>query len=262
LDGSQPGELDEVVWFVVRELKLTKALSALAPPETYIEEETGEEIERRTMYPPLVLNVLGIMSRLLGLGSGPEVQAKLLTDARWMTLLGFTSQEVPPTFEGAGRVRRKVKVASKARRPKQVEVTILGFKVWYLMCVVTGLPIAFEFDRIEKSEQEHAKALIDQGRANLAGHARLVSVALDRGFLDGDFFWWLKEDRGIEWYCPSKEKMDVTAEARQRVAEALATAAKKGETALETALRLAFSTLHPHQESMPAMKPFVLCSMW
>jgi hypothetical protein len=330
LDGSQPGELDEVVWFMVHELKLTKALSALAPPETYIDEETGEEIERRTMYPPLVLNLLGIMSRLLGVGSGPEIQAKLLTDERWMALLGFTSQEVlvgstrrsedrigmtrdgqggrfeeagelgpararpegprgalssqtmaghesalepekvvaffnavvralarqglfpqevrasldstneevPPTFEGAGRVRRKAKVASKARRPKQMEVTVLGFKVWYLMCVVTGLPIAFAFDRIEKSEQEHAKELIDQGRANLDGYARLVSVALDRGFLDGDLFWWLKEDRGIEWYCPSKEKMEVTAEARQRVDEALAAAAKKGETALETALRL------------------------
>jgi len=331
LDGSQPGELDELVWFMVRELKLTKALSALAPPETYIDEKTGEEIERRTMYPSQALNLLGIMSRALGLGSGPEVQAKLLTDERWMGLLGFTSQEVlvgstrrseeligmtrdgrggrfeeagelgpararlegrrgalssqtmaghesalepekleaffnavvralagqglfpqevrasldstneevPPTFGGAGRARRKVKVASKARRPKQLEVTVLGFKVWYLMCVVTGLPVAFAFDRIEKSEQEHAKALIDQGRANLAGHARLVSVALDRGFLDGDLLWWLKQDREIEWYCPSKEKMDVTAEARERVEEALSAAAKKGETALETALRVA-----------------------
>lgn len=331
LDGSQPGELDELVWFLVRELKLTKALSALAPNETYLDEETGKEIERRTMYPPLVLNLLSVLSRALGVGSGPEVQAKLLTDERWMALLGFTSQEVlvgstrrseeligmtrdgrggrfedagelgpararlegprgalssqtmagpesvlqpeklvaffnavvralarqglfpaevrasldstneevPPTFEGAGRARRKVKVASKARRPKQVEVSVLGFKVWYLMCVETGLPVAFAFDRIEKSEQEHAKALIDQGRANLAGHAQLVSVALDRGFLDGDLLWWLKQDRGLEWYCPSKEKMDVTAEARQRVEEALASAAKKGETALSTALRLA-----------------------
>jgi len=319
LDGSQPGELDELVWFMVRELKLTKALSALAPPETYIDEKTGEEIERRTMYPSQALNLLGIMSRALGLGSGPEVQAKLLTDERWMGLLGFTSQEVlvgstrrseeligmtrdgrggrfeeagelgpararlegrrgalssqtmaghesalepekleaffnavvralagqglfpqevrasldstneevPPTFGGAGRARRKVKVASKARRPKQLEVTVLGFKVWYLMCVVTGLPVAFAFDRIEKSEQEHAKALIDQGRANLAGHARLVSVALDRGFLDGDLLWWLKQDREIEWYCPSKEKMDVTAEARERVEEALSAPSAK-----------------------------------
>lgn len=331
LDGSQPGDLDELVWFIVHELKLIKALSELAPSETYIDEETGEEIVRRTMYPSQVLNLLGIMSRVLGVGSGPEVQATLLTDERWMALLGFTAQEVligstqrserlvgmtrdgrggrfeeagelgpararlegprgalssqtmaghesvlepqklvaffnavvralagqglfsqevrasldstneevPPTFEGAGRVCRKAKVASKARRPRQVEVTILGFKVWYLMCVETGLPIAFAFDRIEKSEQEHAKELIEQGRANLDGYARLVSVALDRGFLDGDFFWWLKEEQGVEWYCPSKEKMAVTAEARQRVNEALAAAAKKGETALQTALRLA-----------------------
>ena len=93
-DGSQPGELDEVVWFLVHELNLTKAIEALSPSPTYIDEETGEEEQRRTTYSPLVLALLGIMSRSLGLSSNPEVQAKLLTDERWMALLGFAAQEV------------------------------------------------------------------------------------------------------------------------------------------------------------------------
>jgi len=331
VDGSQPTELDELVWFMAEELELTKALEGLAPPETYFDEESGKEITRRRMYPALVLNLLGVMSRYMGLSSGPEIQAELLTDPRWMGLLGFspeevlcgatrrseallgktrdgqggsfeeagplgpararvegprgalssqtmaehegtlraedlvalfntvvramarrgvfakevrgvldsTGEEVVPSFEGAGKVRKKVKAQSRARRPRQVEVTVLGFKLWYLMEVETGLPLAFAFDTIEKPEKEHAKAVIDQARANLKGFSRLVSVALDRGFLDGDLLWWLKKVRQIDWVCPSKEKMDVTAEARARVAQVLSSQGAAAESALETARRLA-----------------------
>jgi hypothetical protein len=69
---------------MAEELELTKALEGLAPPETYFDEESGEEITRRRMYPALVLNLLGVMSRYMGLSSGPEIQAELLTDPRWM----------------------------------------------------------------------------------------------------------------------------------------------------------------------------------
>lgn len=330
LDGGQPTEADEMLWFLADELKLTKALEALAPPETYFDEKKGQEIKRRRMYPALVMNLVAVMSRFMGLSSGPELQSRLLTDPRWMALLGFThdevmygatrrsesligktrdgqggafedagpmgpararlegprgalssqtlaehestleaedlvalfnavvralarrglfpkevrgsldstSEEVVPSFEGAGRVRKKVKVQSRARRPRQVEVHVLGFKLWYLMEVETGLPLAFAFDTIEKPENEHAKAVIDQARANLKGYSRLVKVALDRGFLDGDLLWWLKKKRRVDWVCPSKEKMEVTGEARSRVAEVLAGQGAGGESELETARRL------------------------
>ena len=87
-----------------------------------------------------------------------------------------------------------------------MEVTIRGFKVWYLMDVETGLPLAMTLDTINTPDTEHVRPLIDQALANLKGHCRLVSVALDRGFLDGDLLWWLKQARGIDWYCPGKEQ--------------------------------------------------------
>lgn len=132
-----------------------------------------------------------------------------------------------------------MKAQSRARRPRQVEVSVFGFKLWYLMEVETGLPLAFYFDTIEKPENEHAQAVIDQARANLKGYSRLVQVALDRGFLDGDLLWWLKKRRRIDWVCPSKEKMEVTGEARRRVTEALAGQGAERESELETAQRLA-----------------------
>ena len=294
VDGSQPTEVDELLWFMGEELKLIPALEALAPPEKYVDKKTGREVTRRRMYSALVLNLLGVISRYMGLSNGPEIQASLLTDPRWMVLLGFTQEEVlvgstrrsetlvgktrdgqggcfedagpmgpararlegprgalssqtlsehectleaeglvtlfnavvralarrglypkevraalnstgeevVPSFQGAGRVRKKVKVQSRARRPRQVEVVVRGFKRWYLMEVETGLPLAFAFDTIEKPENEHARAVIDQARANLKGYSRLVGVALDRGFLDGDLLWWLKKERRFEAESP------------------------------------------------------------
>jgi len=136
-------------------------------------------------------------------------------------------------------VRKKVEVRTKARRPRKVEVTIRGFKVWYLMDVETGLPMAMTLDTINTPDTEHVRPLIDQALANLKGHCRLVSVALDRGFLDGDLLWWLKQARGLDWYCPAKEKMSVTAEARQRVFAVLSAQQSANEGPSATARRLA-----------------------
>lgn len=66
-----------------------------------------------------------------------------------------------------------------------------------------------------------------------------MSTALDRGFLDGDQLWWLKEEKKIDWVCPAKENMKVTEEARERVRQAMAALAKPGESLLETAQRAA-----------------------
>lgn len=331
MDGSSSGALDDLVWFLIQELKLTEAFQALAPPATYVDPTTRRTVVRRAMYAPLVLNLVSLMTRSLGLTNGPEMHAALLTDARWMALLGFdrnevllgstrrseerigttrdgeggrfepsgplgpararldgprgalssqtvaehessleaaalqtlfnavvralaklgllpkevhasldsTCEEVCPSFEGAGRVSKKVKVATKARRPKQVQVSIQGFKAWFLMDTATGLPLSFAFERIEMADTKRAKVLIEQAKANVKGYAKIVSVALDRGFLDGDLLWWLKVEQGICWYCPSKEKMEVTDEARERVTHALAAATQEGETVEQSAGRLA-----------------------
>lgn len=105
---------------------------------------------------------------------------------RVRTSIDSTGEEVVPSFEGGGRVRKKVKVTSKARRPRQVEVIVHGLKVWYLMEVTTGLPLAMTLDTIEKADTTHAKALFDQAQENLKGYSQIVCAALDRDFMDGD----------------------------------------------------------------------------
>lgn len=322
---------DELLWFIAEELKLLGVFEELAPPPTTIRVSTGEEVKRRTMYSPLVLNLLSVLSRSVGLSSNPDIQAVLLTDERWMSLLGFnpaevengstsrsvsltgktresasgpfvdagplgparaslegprgalsfqtlaghesalepeavvtafnlvvralvkggyfpshvrvamdsTGEEVVPSFEGAGLVRKDVKVESKARRPQKMKVSVLGFKLWYVMDVETGLPLAMTQDTIETAETTPARALIEQAQKNLKGYGKIVGCAIDRGFLDGDLLWWLANDMGIDWVCPSKNKMHVTQEARERVDEAIAVLRLDDEDPLDTARRAA-----------------------
>lgn len=337
VDGAYPLEgatdVDELLWVLVDYLDLLPALEEVAPEPTYFDEKQGKEVRRRFMYPPVLMNVLSIIIRMLGLDSGPEVHTELLTDERWMALLGFAPQEVltghtrrgeelsgktrageggrfeeadelgpmrnrddlkerrgvlssqtiagyeervpleklvalvnlairrvaekglfkkkvegvldttnlevSPTFEGAGIVRRKVKAQTKSRKPRTIEMNIRGFKLWVLMDSCTAIPLGVAMDTIETADITLAKAVVEQAKTNLAGYAVLAGLAVDRGFLDGDLLWWLKEDEKVNWLCPGKENMNVTNEARTMVAGALKKATHADEEPLETAIRLA-----------------------
>ena len=168
-------------------------------------------------------------------------------------VIDTTLIEVPPSFPGAGKVSRQVKVQSKARRPKATKATVYGFKVWTRMDAATGLVLAMCMDTAEKPENLHVRALIEQAQANLGTSAHIGHVVLDRGFLDGDLLHGLGAAYNVQWVVPAKSNMDVTAEARQRVTEALqraalqraalpAAAGAAAEASLDTARRLAGSS--------------------
>jgi len=47
-----------------------------------------------------------------------------------------------------------------------------------------------------------------QAMANLGGHASIISLACEKGFIDGPFLWWLNTE-GILFYIPAKSNMGV-----------------------------------------------------
>lgn len=157
-------------------------------------------------------------------------------------IIDTTLIEVPPSFPGGGTTRRKVKVKSKARRPKTADAHVYGFKLWTLMDARTGLPLALILDTAEKPDNLHVLALVEQAQRNLGESAHLTSVVLDRGFLDGDLLHRLVAEAKLDWVVPAKAGMEVTAEARERVTGAILGAARQGESVLETARRLARSS--------------------
>jgi len=167
------------------------------------------------------------------------IAGRRLFPRKVLGILDSTGEESVPSCVDAGKVKKAVKLDSKARRPGTKEVMVKGFKMWALMDAETSIPLAIRFSTIERPENDCVRDIVLQAKKNLEGHCTLVGLAVDRGFLDGDFLYWLKEEEGIDWVCPSKETMLVTQEARDRVSEVLKLNKQGQETREETASRLA-----------------------
>jgi hypothetical protein len=167
-----------------------------------------------------------------------------LFPAKIDAVLDATDNEATPTYEMDDPRPEEQKKANplpvpsvkREKRPdvrankyaKKVEVTVYGWKVWIVWEPRSQIPLALAIDGINVADNEHAYAVLAQARANVAGHAVIRSVALDRGFLDGKLLSRIDAD-GTIVYIPAKSNMDITAEARSRAREARELA-KQGRT--------------------------------
>jgi hypothetical protein len=86
--------------------------------------------------------------------------------------------------------------------------TVFGFKMWVVWDSMRKLPLAMRFATIEVHDTQFAREVVEQAIADLAGHARIASLAGDRGFLDGPLLWWLKTE-GISFYIPARTNLTV-----------------------------------------------------
>jgi hypothetical protein len=114
------------------------------------------------------------------------------------------------------------------RHAKKVEVRVWGWKVWLVWEGQSKVPLALCIDDINVADNQHAYAVLKQAQANVAGHASIRSVALDRGFLDGKLLSRIDDD-GILVYIPSKSDFTITKEARG-IARRAATEAARGRS--------------------------------
>lgn len=109
---------------------------------------------------------------------------------------GMVSKEKPPLL----RLRKG--------RIKKVMERVFGFKIWVVWDPVSGLPLALRFTTIEVADVTMAREVVSQALNNLGGHVTLASLAFDRGFTDGTFWWWLHQ-QGIQFFVPAKSNMAV-----------------------------------------------------
>ncbi|GEM_PF-4659538 len=84
----------------------------------------------------------------------------------------------------------------------------------YLMRIIAGLEFFWHIDPVILHSQalmrlvgfngsQLAQEVIQQAIDNLGGHATLVSIAIDRGFMDGKLLWWLTSQK-ITFFIPAK----------------------------------------------------------
>jgi len=121
--------------------------------------------------------------------------------------------------EGCGMVTKEKAPQLRRRkgRIRKVLETVFGFKIWVLWDPNSHLPIAMRFDTIEVGDINYAREVIEQAVTNLGSHAGIVSVALDRGFMDGQLLWWLNTEMNIIFYIPAKTNMNVYEDALSMV---------------------------------------------
>jgi hypothetical protein len=133
-----------------------------------------------------------------------------------------TLYETTSKFKGCGSVTRKVKVKARGYRKngelKEVPVTLYGWKVWAIYEIKTGIPLAIKIDTIEKPDNLHVLAVLEQAKENVKisspASGGIDSLVIDRGFLDGKVLYEI-DQQGIEFVIPLKRNMEAAKDARQ-----------------------------------------------
>jgi len=131
-----------------------------------------------------------------------------------------TLYETTDQFEGCGSVVRKRKVKARGyRKPgelKEVKVRLYGWKVWAIYELQTGIPLAIKIDTIEKPDNLHILAVLEQAKENVKQTSVIRSLVVDRAFLDGKSLYAI-DQQGIEFVIPLKSNMGATQDARALV---------------------------------------------
>ncbi len=137
--------------------------------------------------------------------------AKSFFPKRIDALLDSSEIQSTEVCEGCGKVSKEKAPQLRHRkgRIRKVMETVFGFKLWVIWDPVSRLPLAIRFATIEHSDLDFAREVVSQAVSNLAPHATIASLAIDRGFMDGPFLWWLAETMGIIFYIPAKTNMNV-----------------------------------------------------
>ena len=146
-------------------------------------------------------------------------------------VLDATDDEATPTYktddgsEVPKVTREKRPDVRFNRRTQKVKTTVWGWKVWVVWEPTSKIPLAIHIGGIHEADNQHAYAVLAQARKNVAGHATIRSVALDRGFLDGKLLWRIDQD-GVSIYIPAKTNLTIATEAREIARRAAAAAAQ------------------------------------
>jgi hypothetical protein len=126
------------------------------------------------------------------------------------SLLDASEIESTEKCKGRGKVTKQKPPELKLRkkRIRKVLETVFGFKIWVVWDPNSRLPLSMRFATIEVHDINLAQEVVQQAIDNLGEHAKITSLAIDRGFTDGAFLWWLSCE-GITFFIPAKANMGV-----------------------------------------------------
>ncbi|MBI4772992.1 MAG: transposase [Deltaproteobacteria bacterium] len=158
--------------------------------------------------------------------------AKSFFPKRIHALLDSSEIQSTEACEGCGKVGKEKapQLRRRKNRIRKVMEAVFGFKLWVVWDPVSRLPLAIRFATIEHSDLDFAREVVSQAVSNLTPHATIASLAIDRGFVDGPFLWWLAQTMQITFYIPAKTNMNVYKDALSLIETGIAQTRERKRT--------------------------------
>jgi hypothetical protein len=117
-----------------------------------------------------------------------------------------------PKYQGCGRLADKQRKRTRGGAWVEVITWVYGWRLIALVDLTTLIPLAIKIVQIQEHEAPHLLALVEQAQQNLAPHSRIVSLVVDRAYVDGPTLYAL-DQRGIIWTLMAKSNQDARATA-------------------------------------------------
>lgn len=127
--------------------------------------------------------------------------------------LDSSDLEATEHYRGVGKKKIKVRKRLPDKHYIEYEEYVYGFKVVVLYEVQLRLMVAAQVAPINTHDTHFTLDLLKQAIANV-GQGVIEVLLMDRGFLDGETLWAIKQTYGVDFIVPSKDDMHVTTDAR------------------------------------------------
>ena len=136
----------------------------------------------------------------------------VFTSSNGVFALDSSDLETTTKYQGRGCRTKQEKHFSKGKIVTIERITY-GFKVFALYEVQKRIVVALRVRPIHEHDSNYTLELVEQAKKNL-GVGVLKVLLIDRGFLDGETLWTLKNELRIDFVLPAKRNMCVTQDAR------------------------------------------------
>jgi len=117
--------------------------------------------------------------------------------------------KIPTTrrYQGCGQMPETQRKRQRDGSWVEVVKQVYGWRLIALVDLVTLIPIAIKIVKIQEHEAPHLLELLTQAQQNLAPHSRIVSLVVDRAYVDGPTLYQV-DQQGLIWYLVAKSNMD------------------------------------------------------
>jgi hypothetical protein len=127
--------------------------------------------------------------------------------------LDSSDLETTEHYRGVGKKKVKVRKRLPNNQYIEYEEYVYGFKVVVIYEVHLRLIVAAQVAPINQHDSNFTLDLLQQAIANV-GQEVMKVLLMDRGFLDGETLWTIKQTYEVDFIIPSKDDMHVTTDAR------------------------------------------------